>query len=226
MKSYLSVSKWGSFLFLVAMVGVTSPGMSAEQTKTGKNPVVVMTTSKGDIKIELFQDKAPISVENFLKYVKDKHYDGTVFHRVISNFMIQGGGMNAKLEEKKGRAPIKNEATNGLSNTKGTVAMARTNVVDSATAQFYINVADNTFLNHRSTRPDEYGYAVFGKVIEGMNVVDAIKGVPTGNQGMYQDVPKEAVEIKSVKLVEADAKKEAAPKPSATPDAKATPKAQ
>ena len=137
-----------------------------------QNPVVLMTTSKGDIRIELDPEQAPITTKNFLDYVSERHYDGLIFHRVIPGFMIQGGGMDAQLKEKKGKAPIKNEAANGLKNDVGTVAMARTNVVDSATSQFFINVKNNDFLNHRGTSPAEYGYAVFGHVIEGMDVVE------------------------------------------------------
>lgn len=160
---------------------------------------VVIETSLGNIEAELNSEKAPVTVENFLKYVDKKHYDGTIFHRVINGFMIQGGGMDEKLAEKKTEAPIKNEATNGLLNLKGTIAMARTSVVDSATAQFFINVADNDFLNHKAPNAQQFGYAVFGKVTSGMDVVDKIKAVPTGNYQMYQDVPKTAVVIKSIR---------------------------
>ncbi|MGE5813700.1 MAG: peptidylprolyl isomerase [Acidobacteriota bacterium] len=163
--------------------------------KTG-NPVVVLETSMGDITIELFQDRAPASVENFLQYVKDGHYNGTIFHRVIRGFMIQGGGMTADMTEKPTRPPIKNEATNGLKNTRGTVAMARTQAVRSATSQFFINTADNTALNHKGMTPDEYGYAVFGKVLSGMDVVDKIEGSKTGSKGQYDDVPVQPITIK------------------------------
>jgi cyclophilin family peptidyl-prolyl cis-trans isomerase len=167
-----------------------------------KNPVVLMTTSKGNIRIELDAEKAQITTKNFLDYVSDGHYDGLIFHRVIPSFMIQGGGMDAQMKEKKNRAPIKNEAGNGLKNSVGTIAMARTNVVDSATSQFFINVKDNEFLNHRSTAPAEFGYAVFGRVIEGMDVVQSIEKVKTGNKGPHQDVPVDAVVITSVKVEE------------------------
>lgn len=170
----------------------------AEET----NPQVVMETSMGTIKIELFKEKAPISVRNFLSYVKDGYYDGTIFHRVIKTFMIQGGGMDADMQQKKTKFAIKNEAQNGLSNKRGTLAMARTNVVDSATSQFFINVVDNPFLDNRGKTPDLFGYAVFGQVIEGMDVVDAIKEVKTGNKAGHGDVPVEPVTINSVKLVE------------------------
>lgn len=173
-------------------------GAKKETAKVAKADVVVIETSKGDIEITLNKEKAPISVENFLKYVDDKFYDGTIFHRVIDGFMIQGGGMLPDMSEKKNRAPIKNEAKNGLSNIRGTIAMARTNVVDSATSQFYINVADNKkMLDYKSDA--NYGYAVFGEVTKGMDVVDKIKSVPTGSKGMHQDVPNETITIKSIK---------------------------
>ena len=167
-----------------------------------KNPVVVMETSMGTIKIELFKDKAPISVRNFLSYVKDAYYDGTIFHRVIKNFMVQGGGLDDNMQPKKTKFAIKNEATNGLKNLRGTLAMARTAVVDSATSQFFINVVDNAFLDHAGKTPDRFGYAVFGQVIEGMEVVDAIRDVKTGSKAGHQDVPVDPVVIKSIRLVE------------------------
>ena len=167
-----------------------------------KNPQVVMETSMGTVKIELFKDKAPISTRNFLSYVKDAYYDGTVFHRVIKSFMVQGGGMDADLQPKKTKFAIKNEAANGLKNTRGTLAMARTSVVDSATSQFFINVVDNAFLDHTGKTPDRFGYAVFAQVIEGMDVVDAIREVKTGNKGGHQDVPVEPVFINSIRLCE------------------------
>ncbi len=160
-----------------------------------KNPVVRLQTSMGDIRIELQADKAPVTVANFLGYVRDGFYDGTIFHRVIDGFMVQGGGMTADMKEKKTGKPVKNEATNGLQNKAGTVAMARTSVVDSATAQFFINVADNDFLDHRNTTAAGFGYAVFGQVIGGMATVDAIRKVPTGRSGMHDDVPRQAVVI-------------------------------
>jgi peptidyl-prolyl cis-trans isomerase B (cyclophilin B) len=167
-----------------------------------KNPQVLMETSMGNIKIELFKEKAPITVRNFLSYVKEGYYDGLIFHRVISTFMIQGGGFDANMIQKKPKFAIKNEATNGLSNKNGTLAMARTNVVDSATSQFFINVADNTFLDHRGKSPDQFGYAVFGQVIEGIEVVEAMKEVKTGNKGGHSDVPLEPVIINSMKVIE------------------------
>lgn len=166
------------------------------------NPKVRIETSAGDIVIELDAEKAPVSTENFLGYVNDGFYNGTIFHRVIKDFMIQGGGMNSDLSQKKPKEPIKNEAGNGLSNDRGTVAMARTQVVDSATAQFFINTVDNSFLNHQAPTPQGYGYAVFAKVVEGMDVVDAIREVKTGNHNMHQDVPLEAVTIQATSVVE------------------------
>ena len=167
-----------------------------------KNPVIMMSTSKGNIRIELDRVNAPITTKNFVDYVNAGHYDGLIFHRVIPGFMIQGGGMDAQLNEKKNKSPIKNEAANGLKNNLGTVAMARTNVVDSATSQFFFNVKNNDFLNHRSAAPAEFGYAVFGQVIEGMDVVHDIEKVRTGNKGGHQDVPVDAVVINSAKLEE------------------------
>ena len=161
--------------------------------------MITIKTNHGDISIELFDDKAPVSCENFRQYVRDGHYAGTVFHRVISNFMIQGGGMDEDMTAKPTREPIKNEADNGVSNKRGTLAMARTMVVDSATSQFFINLRDNDFLDH-GTR--DFGYAVFGQVTDGMDVVDAIAAVPTGNRGGHQDVPVDAVEIVEVTIDE------------------------
>jgi cyclophilin family peptidyl-prolyl cis-trans isomerase len=167
------------------------------------HPVVTMETSHGAIEIELFEDKAPNTVANFLKYVDDKFYDGTIFHRVINGFMIQGGGFTQNMAEKSTRAPIKNEATNGLSNDVGTLAMARTNDPHSATAQFFINVGDNSSLNHTGQNPSGWGYAVFGKVTQGMHVVNRIKMVKTGNINGYSDVPMDAVIIKSARRKDA-----------------------
>jgi cyclophilin family peptidyl-prolyl cis-trans isomerase len=167
-----------------------------------QNPRVLMETSKGNITIELFKEKAPISVRNFLGYVADGYYDGLIFHRIINGFMIQGGGMDENMQPKKTKFAIKNEANNGLSNKRGTLAMARTNVVDSATSQFFINVVDNSSLDYKGKTPDLFGYAVFGQVLEGMEVVDAIKEVKTGSKGGHSDVPLEPVFIKSVTIVE------------------------
>lgn len=162
-------------------------------------PVVVMETSMGTIRIELFADRAPKTVENFLAYVDDKHYDGTIFHRVITDFMIQGGGFNPDMSEKDGRAPIENESRDGESNARGTIAMARTADPHSATAQFYINHGNNRMLDFGARSPGGWGYAVFGRVVEGMAVVDAIAVVATGNSGRYQNVPVNTVTINSVR---------------------------
>lgn len=182
-----------------------------KETKTVSNPKVVIETSMGNITVELFQDKAPISVKNFLDYVAVNHYDNLIFHRVIPDFMIQGGGFSADFNKPATNAPIKNEAGNGVSNKRGTLAMARTNVVDSATDQFFINVKDNIFLDHRDERMSGFGYAVFGQVVEGMDVVDKIKAVATGTKtvmGMpFQDVPLQPVLIKTIRLVTEDDKK-------------------
>ncbi len=166
------------------------------------NPRVLMETSMGNVTIELMKDKAPISVRNFLSYVKDGFYDGLVFHRVIKDFMIQGGGMDASMQPKKTKFAIKNEAANGLSNARGTVAMARTNVIDSATSQFFINVTDNTFLDYRGKTADLFGYAVFGQVVEGMEIVDQIRQVKTGSKMGHSDVPVEPVVINSIRIIE------------------------
>ena len=159
--------------------------------------MITIKTNHGDIGVELFDDKAPISCENFRQYVTDGHFDGTIFHRVIPNFMIQGGGMDESMSSKPTRGPIKNEADNGETNVRGTLAMARTGVVDSATSQFFINLRDNDFLNHGGR---DFGYAVFGRVASGMDVVEAIAAVETGNRGGHQDVPVEAVEIVEVTI--------------------------
>lgn len=168
------------------------------------NPKVVVETSEGNITIELWADKVPVTVENFLCYTDEKFYDGTIFHRVIDNFMIQGGGMTADMRPKDTREPIKNEAAADLKNDRGTIAMARTQVVDSATSQFFINVNDNDFLNHRDETPRGFGYAVFGKVVDGMDVVDRIKKVKTTMAGPHRDVPATQVVIKSVRRLEAE----------------------
>ncbi len=161
--------------------------------------MITIKTSKGDIQVTLYEDKAPISCENFRQYATDGHFNDTVFHRVIPNFMIQGGGMTADMQSKSTRDPIKNEADNGVSNKRGTLAMARTQVVDSATSQFFINLNDNNFLDH-GTR--DFGYAVFGEVTDGMDVVDAIAAVATGNNAGHQDVPVEAITILEVTVTD------------------------
>ena len=161
----------------------------------------VLHTTYGDITIELDADKAPKTAENFAQYVRDGYYDGTIFHRVIPNFMIQGGGFDANMEQKATRDPIKNEAGNGLTNATGSVAMARTSDPHSASAQFFINVADNTFLDKERSQ-DGWGYAVFGKVVDGMDVVNKIKGVATGTHGFHRDVPSETVLIEKAEMLE------------------------
>ena len=164
--------------------------------------MVLMSTSMGDIKVELYEKEAPETVKNFLAYVNDKFYDGTIFHRVIPGFMIQGGGFTPDMQQKETKPPIKNESSNGLKNDTYTLAMARTSVPDSATSQFFINVKSNDFLNQTGAQ-DSVGYAVFGKVIEGMDIVQKIEQVQTGHKGMHGDVPVESVIIKSVTVVSA-----------------------
>ncbi len=199
-----------SFLVLsLAACGAdkTTPEQATNATqsngeKMATNPQVKIETTLGDITLELDATNAPISTENFISYVKDGHYDGTIFHRVIPNFMVQGGGMNPDMSEKTSKASIKNEANNGLKNDKGTVAMARTNDPHSASAQFFINVKDNDFLNFRSEDMQGWGYAVFGKVVDGMDVVDKIEKVQTGDKGFHQDVPQDEVILNKVTVVE------------------------
>ncbi|CAH2030472.1 peptidylprolyl isomerase [Trichlorobacter ammonificans] len=165
-------------------------------------PRVLLETSKGNITLELNKEKAPITVKNFLGYVKDGYYDGLVFHRVIKDFMIQGGGLDANLQPKKTKFAIKNEAQNGLKNVRGSVAMARTALVDSATSQFFINTVDNPFLDNKGKRQDDFGYCVFGKVVEGFEVVDEIRQVKTGSLHGHSDVPLEPITIVSAKILE------------------------
>ena len=159
--------------------------------------MITIVTSHGDIVIELFEETAPLSSENFRQYVSDGFYNDTVFHRVIPNFMVQGGGMPADLSGKQTRPPIKNEAANGEKNLRGTLAMARTGDVDSATSQFFVNLSDNSFLDHGGR---DFGYAVFARVVDGMDIIDAIASVPTGNSGGHQDVPLDPVTINEVRL--------------------------
>ena len=185
------------YLFaLAASATLTMPALAA-------NPMVEMKTNQGEIVVELYADKAPKSAENFVQYVKDGFYDGTVFHRVIDGFMIQGGGFDAQMNQKATRAPIENEAKNGLRNEPGTLAMARTSDPHSATAQFFINLKPNTFLDYPSR--DGWGYAVFGKVVRGMDVVEKIGKLATGNLGMHQNVPLEPVVVESARLLETPA---------------------
>jgi peptidyl-prolyl cis-trans isomerase B (cyclophilin B) len=182
------------------VLAATLGGVGAAWAGGGK-PMVKLTTSKGEIVLELDKEKAPITTENFLAYVKAGHYDGTVFHRVIPGFMVQGGGMDKNMKEKSTNAPITNEADNGLKNKVYTIAMARTGDPHSATAQFFINVADNAFLDHTAKNPQGWGYAVFGKVIKGQEVVDAIKGVPTMTKGFHENVPVVPVVIEKAEIV-------------------------
>jgi len=165
----------------------------------GGSIMVRFETSLGTFTIELYQKEAPITVENFLRYVDDKHFDGTIFHRVIPDFVIQGGGLTGDMSQKKTRQPIRNEATNGLKNERGSLSMARTNDVNSATSQFFVNLKDNDFLDHK---PGSYGYAVFGRVKDGMDVIDKIAAVATGNRRGHQDVPLEDVIVTSATRVE------------------------
>ena len=192
------MTAWRSALMGVLALGL---GLAGAATAGGKGkPMVLLSTSMGDIKVELSPDKAPVTVKNFLDYVKAGYYDGTIFHRVISGFMIQGGGLTADMQEKREgqKPPIKNESDNGLKNDTGTVAMARTNVPNSATSQFFINVKDNGSLNGEKDKP---GYAVFGKVVDGMDVVKKIEQVKTTTKGPHQNVPVDPVIIKSAKVI-------------------------
>ena len=188
-----------ALVFCLASLGGAQPAAAEGAAAKGGKPVVTLTTSLGVIELELDPEKAPITVKNYLEYVDAGFFDGTVFHRVIPGFMIQGGGFTPDFTQKPTRAQIKNEAGNGLKNARGTVAMARTNVVDSATAQFFINLKDNDFLNHSSPDPRGFGYAVFGHVTQGMDVVDKIAAVSTGSKGGMQDVPTANVVIQSAK---------------------------
>ena len=188
-----------AFLVLFQTVGGTQPQPA---TPAPGNPTVLISTSLGDITVELYNDRAPVSVQNFLQYVSEGFYPGTIFHRVISGFMIQGGGFTADLVEKPTRPPIRNEATNGLTNVRGTLAMARTEALRSATAQFFINVADNRAkLDHHGFSPEDFGYAVFGRVLSGLEVCDRIAAVKTRTNGPHEDVPMEPVVIKAVRVM-------------------------
>ena len=187
-------------IVLIITVGLFSTlPLTAQSNK--HNPKVVLNTNMGEIELELYPAKAPVSVKNFLSYVKSGFYNGTIFHRVISGFMIQGGGYDVNLNKKPTRSPIVNEAGNGLKNYRGTIAYARTNVVNSATSQFFINLVDNHFLDHKNNTPSGFGYAVFGKVIRGMGVVDKIGKVKTGIKKGMRDVPLKPVVILSAKVV-------------------------
>jgi cyclophilin family peptidyl-prolyl cis-trans isomerase len=175
-------------------------GVAAIPAVPSANPVAVIQTSAGEITVELFKDKAPKTVVNFLSYIQAGFYRGTIFHRVIKGFMIQGGGLTTAMSKKPTKAPIQNEAGNGLLNDRGTIAMARLNEVDSATAQFFINTKDNASLNHSGESPEKFGYAVFGKVIAGMDVVDKIESAETTTKGSYQNVPLQTIVIKNILL--------------------------
>jgi peptidyl-prolyl cis-trans isomerase A (cyclophilin A) len=192
----------GGFTMLKKLCAITAVVvcMAVAMAAEAKNPLVMMETNMGNVKLELFQKEAPISVKNFLDYANSGFFSDTIFHRVIANFMIQGGGFTTNFKQKPTNAPIKNEADNGLKNQRGTLAMARTGIVDSATAQFFINVINNDFLNHRDKSMQGYGYAVFGKVVEGMDVVDKIAGVKTVTRG-FPDVPEQQVVIKSMNVL-------------------------
>jgi cyclophilin family peptidyl-prolyl cis-trans isomerase len=186
-------------LFVLFGLLQQKPAPAAPLQPAPGNPVVVVETSAGPIVIELFKDQAPVSVANFLQYVRDGFYEGTVWHRVVPGYVIQGGGYTAGLREKPTRPPIQNEATNGLSNRKGTVAMARTRAARSATSQFFINLVDNPDLDHRGFSPDDFGYAVFGRVIDGMDAVNAIAGVRTTSRDGMDNVPETPIVIKSAR---------------------------
>ncbi len=194
MKQFFSITAAAMAVLMAASLPA-----GAQATKAA-NPVVVIETSLGNITVELFPDKAPKTVANFLSYVKDGFYSGTIFHRVIKDFMIQGGGLTVDMTRKPTKPPIPNEAGNGLKNVRGAVAMARTMDVNSATSQFFIDVADKPGLDHRGESPDAFGYAVFGKVIAGMDVVDKIENTPTGTKGTYSNVPVTPVVIKAIVL--------------------------
>lgn len=190
-------------LFLVLLVGLVSSGcVSPVRKGKAMNSTVVIETSMGTMKAELWADKAPKSVENFLQYVDSGYYEGLVFHRIIKGFMIQGGGFDVRMEKKATKDPVKNEARSDVPNERGTLSMARTMVVDSGTSQFFVNHADNAALNHRDDTDQGFGYCVFGKLIDGFEVLDAIADVKTGVMGGYRDVPIEPVVIKSIRRVE------------------------
>ena len=195
----------GAIMLGISGCGASEPGKQTVATAPAAgqpaNPRVLIETSKGNITVEVFPAQAPQSAGNFLNYVKTGFYDGLVFHRVIPGFMIQGGGMMPDMSEKPNGAPILNEADNGLKNLRGTLAMARTGDPHSASSQFFINVKDNAFLNHRGQTPQGWGYAVFGQVVDGMDVVDAIVAVPRGNRGPHGDVPLEPVVMKRVSVL-------------------------
>ena len=188
-------------IYLILFLSTTL-SFATEKTMTNTHTKVKLNTTLGDIVIQLEDEKAPVSATNFIAYVKQGFYNGTIFHRVIPGFMAQGGGFDTSFNQKSTNAPIKNEADNGLKNKRGTLAMARTNNPNSATAQFFINYKDNSFLDHTSPTPSGWGYAVFGEVVEGMDVVDSMAKQATGNRGMHQDVPKTDIVIEKAEIVE------------------------
>ncbi len=192
------VKKFNELYIMKRFILITIFLLSGAGLFAAQNPVVVMKTSMGTVEIELYADKAPVTVANFLSYADKGFYNGTIFHRVIGNFMIQGGGFTPGMRQKSTSSPIKNEADNRIPNSRGTIVMARTQDVHSATSQFFINVVDNGFLDYKSSTPAGYGYCVFGRVVSGMDVVDKIKSVPTGNYSFFQDVPLTDVVIHSV----------------------------
>jgi cyclophilin family peptidyl-prolyl cis-trans isomerase len=193
-------------LLLLLLQTQTPPSAQPPAAQSPAGPVVILDTTAGAITIQLYADKAPDSVQNFLEYVRDGFYSGTIFHRVVPGYVVQGGGYTPELVEKSTRPPVRNEATNGLTNARGTVAMARTSAVRSATSQFFINLANNARLDHRGLAPDDYGYAVFGRVIAGMDVVDRIGAVPTTSRDGMDDVPVTPIVIKSATLRMSEAK--------------------
>lgn len=188
-------------LALALLLQTPAPQAAAPLEPAPGNPVVVISTSMGDVTVELFKDKAPVSVANFLDYATEGFYPGTIFHRVVKGFVVQGGGYTATMVEKSTHAPIQNEATNGLRNVRGTVAMARLQTLRSATSQFYFNVSSNPDLDHQGFSPRDFGYAVFGRVLSGMDVVDRIASVPTHPSAGMEDVPVDPVQITAVKVV-------------------------
>jgi cyclophilin family peptidyl-prolyl cis-trans isomerase len=195
--SILTMFLFTAWAALQAPAQPAAPAQTPASEPAAGNPVAVISTSMGDITVELFKDKAPVSVENFLRYASEGFYAGTIFHRVVKGFVVQGGGYTPGMKEKPTRPPIQNEATHGLRNSRGTLAMARTQVLRSATSQFYFNVADNSALDHRGFSPPDFGYAVFGRVLNGMDVVDKIAAVPTRNENPVDPVTITGVTIKS-----------------------------